>query len=237
MSNGEFNPEISEAFTVAPEVVYSPIVPLPSFATNRFDPDTAMPIGSFNPEISEAFTVAPEVVYSPIVPLSSVHDKQIRSRHRDADRAIQPRDQRGVHRRPRGGVFANRAVAKVRDKQIRSRHRDASRAIQPRDQRGVHRRPRGGVFANRAVCRQRSRQTDSLQTPRCHRGPLNPEISEAFTVAPEVVYSPIVPLPLFATNKIRSGHRDAERVSTPRSARRSPSPLRWCIRRPFRCRY
>jgi hypothetical protein len=39
--HGPFNPVISEAFTVAPEVVYSPIVP--SFPTNRFDPDSAMP--------------------------------------------------------------------------------------------------------------------------------------------------------------------------------------------------
>ena len=61
---------ISEAFTVAPEVVYSPIVPL-EFATNRVDPDTAMPAGPpLNPVISDAFTVAPEVVYSPIVPLA-----------------------------------------------------------------------------------------------------------------------------------------------------------------------
>jgi len=64
------NPVISDAFTVAPEVVYSPIVPLAVFVTNRFDPDTAMPNGSSNPVISEAFSVAPEVVYSPIVPLA-----------------------------------------------------------------------------------------------------------------------------------------------------------------------
>ena len=29
MPYGEFNPETREAFTVAPDVVYSPIVPLP----------------------------------------------------------------------------------------------------------------------------------------------------------------------------------------------------------------
>ena len=66
---GVLNPEISEAFTVAPEVVYSPIVPLPEFATNRSDPETAMPSGKLNPGI-----------------------------------------QRGVHRRARSSVFANRAV-------------------------------------------------------------------------------------------------------------------------------
>jgi hypothetical protein len=59
--------EISEGFTVAPEVVYLPITPL-SFMTNRSEPDTTMAAGPFNPEISEAFTVAPEVVYSPTVP-------------------------------------------------------------------------------------------------------------------------------------------------------------------------
>ena len=68
MPVGLFNPETRAAFTVAPEVVYSPIVPAPEFATNRSEPDTAMPAGSLNPEISAAFTVAPEVVYSPIVP-------------------------------------------------------------------------------------------------------------------------------------------------------------------------
>ena len=50
--------------------MYSPIVPrLTSFATNRFPPDSAMPIGSANPETSEALIVAPVVaLYSPIVP-------------------------------------------------------------------------------------------------------------------------------------------------------------------------
>ena len=43
MPHGELNPEISEAFTVSPDVVYSLIVPASPFATNRFDPDTAMP--------------------------------------------------------------------------------------------------------------------------------------------------------------------------------------------------
>jgi len=42
-----FNPETKAAFTIAPEVVYSPIVPLAWFVTNRFDPDTAIPPGSF----------------------------------------------------------------------------------------------------------------------------------------------------------------------------------------------
>src|SRR2546429_2203032 len=36
------------SLTVAPEVVYSPIVPLAPFATNRFPPETAMPVGVFN---------------------------------------------------------------------------------------------------------------------------------------------------------------------------------------------
>ena len=189
-----YNPEISEAFTVAPEVVYSPIVPL-SFVTNRFPPDTAMPSGYAKPEISEAFTVAPEVVYSPIVP-PCVRDKQIPSRHRDAIRVSQPRDQRGVHRRPRGGVFANRADGKVRDKQIISRHRDGTREIQPRDQRGVHCRPRRGVFANRAGFSEGITDSDNRFPPDTAMplGILNPEISAAFTVAPEVVYSPIVPV-------------------------------------------
>jgi len=55
---------IREAFTVSPEVVYSPIVPVSLFKTNKFDPDTAIPNGVFNHVIT--LTVAPEVVYSPI---------------------------------------------------------------------------------------------------------------------------------------------------------------------------
>lgn len=59
---------ISEAFTTAPEVVYSPTVPPTPFATNRSEPEIAREIGPFSPEISEALTRAPEVVYSLIVP-------------------------------------------------------------------------------------------------------------------------------------------------------------------------
>ena len=68
MPYGRFSPVIRLAFTVAPDVVYSPIV-VP-FTTNRFPPYTAMPSEGFRPVISEAFTVAPDVVYSPIVPAS-----------------------------------------------------------------------------------------------------------------------------------------------------------------------
>ena len=75
---------MSEALTVAPEVVYSPIVPLPRFVTKMSDPDTAMPMGPSSPEMSEALTVAPEVVYSPIVPVPQVRDKDVRPGHRDA---------------------------------------------------------------------------------------------------------------------------------------------------------
>jgi hypothetical protein len=49
IAKGTSNPEISEAFTVAPEVVYSPIVLLFRFETNRSDPDTAIPIGIAQP--------------------------------------------------------------------------------------------------------------------------------------------------------------------------------------------
>src|SRR5580700_3588975 len=71
MPAGPSSPEISAAFTVAPAVVYSPIVSPPMLMTNRSEPDTATPNGLSSPEISAAFTVAPEVVYSPIVPFSS----------------------------------------------------------------------------------------------------------------------------------------------------------------------
>src|SRR5215469_1873895 len=67
MLPGSLKPEISAGFTVAPEISYSPIVPLP-FKTNRSGPDIAMEIGSFKPEIRTGFIAAPEVAYSPIVP-------------------------------------------------------------------------------------------------------------------------------------------------------------------------
>ena len=110
-------------------------------------------IRSIQPRDQEAFTVAPDVVYSPIVPCS-IRDKQVRSGHGKAKRVIQPRDQRGVHDCSRRGVFANRAVA-----------------VQP--------------FATNRFDPDTARPTGSL----------NPETSEAFTVPPDVVYSPIVSLP------------------------------------------
>ncbi len=67
---GKFNPEIKAGLTVAPEVVYSPIVLLFSFVTNRSVPENAMSPGKFNPiEIKAGLIGAPEVVYSPIGPL------------------------------------------------------------------------------------------------------------------------------------------------------------------------
>ena len=136
----------------APDVVYSPIVPALQLATNRSDPDTAMPVGEFNPETREAFTTAPDVVYSPIVPLPfEGRDKKVRPRHGNAQRIIQPREQGGVHDCSRRGVFANRAVALIR-RQIGP--------IQTRQCKPAHSTPkpgrclrcsRRGVFANRAV--------------------------------------------------------------------------------------
>ena len=69
---GLVNPETREALTVAPDVVYSPIVPLPSSATNRSDPNTARKRELANPEMREAFTVAPDVLYSPITAVVSL---------------------------------------------------------------------------------------------------------------------------------------------------------------------
>ena len=117
ISTGPSNPEISEAFTVAPEVVYSPIVPVPLFATNRSDPETTIPCGKLNPEISEAFTVAPRWCIRRRCRQEG--SRQIDAiRDRDAARTAQSRDQRGVHRYARSGIFTNRAGVKVRDKEI-----------------------------------------------------------------------------------------------------------------------
>lgn len=62
---------INAAFTIAPEVVYSPMVPVELLTTKRLFPDTATALGKFKPLISEEFIIAPDVLYSPIVPVSS----------------------------------------------------------------------------------------------------------------------------------------------------------------------
>ena len=70
MPDGPFNPEeMKELLIVAPVVpLYSPIVLLPLFVTNRFPPDTAMPIGKFNPEEMKPLMMFPVVaLYAPIV--------------------------------------------------------------------------------------------------------------------------------------------------------------------------
>jgi hypothetical protein len=66
-SSEPVRPVISEALTVAPDVVYSPTLLVPGQFTNRLFPNTAMAQGLARLEISAAFTVAPEVVYSPTV--------------------------------------------------------------------------------------------------------------------------------------------------------------------------
>jgi len=138
MPPGPFNPEISAEFTVAPAVVYSPIVPLApqSFGTNRSEPEIAMPVGA-QPRDQRGVHRRPGGGVFADRASSDVCDKQIRARDRNARRVAQPRDQRGVHRRPGGGVFADRAGVLVRDKQIRAGQRNAPRVDQPRDQRGV----------------------------------------------------------------------------------------------------
>jgi hypothetical protein len=45
MSLGLITPEISAGFIGTPAVVYLPTVSDPEFATNKSEPDTAMPIG------------------------------------------------------------------------------------------------------------------------------------------------------------------------------------------------
>ena len=64
---GSCSPEISEAFTVAPNVVNSPAVLVPTFEINRFEPDKAIPKGAPGIAINDGFTGAPEVVYSPMM--------------------------------------------------------------------------------------------------------------------------------------------------------------------------
>ena len=74
MPTGTFKPEeMKEGFIVAPVVaLYSPIVLLKAFVTNRFPPDTAIPFGEFTPEMKAGLIVAPVVaLYAPIVLLPS----------------------------------------------------------------------------------------------------------------------------------------------------------------------
>src|SRR5580698_2914547 len=59
MPKGSPNPEIRDTLTVAPESVYSPMVPLAAFAINRSLPEIAMALGSFVSEISDALMVDP----------------------------------------------------------------------------------------------------------------------------------------------------------------------------------
>ena len=75
---------------MAPEVVYSPIVPA-RVRDKDVRPGHRDADGQLSPEMSEALTVAPEVVYSPIVPVPLVRDKDIRPRYRDAVGRLAPR--------------------------------------------------------------------------------------------------------------------------------------------------
>ena len=62
----DLKPVMSEALITAPEVMYSPIVPV-VVGDEQFAPDAAMPTGIGEPR-DERGVDAPEVVYSPIVP-------------------------------------------------------------------------------------------------------------------------------------------------------------------------
>jgi hypothetical protein len=58
---GPFNPVIKLALIAAPVVaLYSPTMPLPSFATNRRLPDKASPCGWFTPVMKLALITAPD---------------------------------------------------------------------------------------------------------------------------------------------------------------------------------
>jgi len=65
-------PTTREAFTVAPDVVYSPIVSLVEFVTNRSDPDTAMPAGLGQLRDKGGIDLQTDVVYSPTVPVEEL---------------------------------------------------------------------------------------------------------------------------------------------------------------------
>ena len=71
---GSFSPDISDVSTAVPEVVYSPMVLLQAFATNKLVPDIATPVRKVGPMVGiiERYTVAPEGVNLPIPPVPPV---------------------------------------------------------------------------------------------------------------------------------------------------------------------
>ena len=80
---------ISDALTVAPEVVYSPTVSPKAFAINRSLPETAMPTGSSNRVISDVLIVVPgNCVFANDA--SKIPDKQVVSQNRNTLWIIQP---------------------------------------------------------------------------------------------------------------------------------------------------
>jgi len=66
-------------------------------------------------------------------------------------RTRQPRHKRGIHRKTRGRVFANRVVSVVRYKQVRPEHRNALRIMQSAYERGIHDSPRCSIFTNGSI--------------------------------------------------------------------------------------
>ena len=151
---GRLSPDISAAFTVSPEVVYSPIVPVLRLVTNKFPPDTAMPVGVFNPEISAAFTVAPVVAYSPIVPMAWRHDKQIASRTAMPLGRFNPDISAAFTVAPEMVNLPIVPMLSFATNRFPPDTRDAClRRLKSRHQRGVHRRPRKQCI--RRSCRRR----------------------------------------------------------------------------------
>ncbi len=86
-------------------------------------------------EPTEELSRLPEVSYSPIFSLLVISKIAIGNRQGWKG---QPRDQRRIYQRARGGVLAHRAIgAVVRDEEISAINSDTRLGLEARDQRGV----------------------------------------------------------------------------------------------------
>jgi len=98
----------------------------------------------------------------------------------------------------------------------------------------VHRRPRRGVVANPCVAKVRDKQ---IQSKHCHASrDNNPVVSEAFTVAPEIMYALAAPTDealKLRRRGSRNGRPKSEVDSSTSASGRSQTtakaaPRRWC---------
>ena len=129
MPLGAMSPEISEKRSPSCRRWY--IRRLYHSSSRRTDrlPDTAMPVGASSPEISAASLVVPENGAFTDRAGAVIRDERIGARQRNIGRLIQARDQRSIHSRPGGGVFADRTSPFASQQNRTAGDRDAQGAF------------------------------------------------------------------------------------------------------------